>query len=310
MSVVIATYNRSNVLRLAIESVLAQSLEDWELVVVGDACTDDTASVVASLGDERIRFVTMGRNFGEQSGPNNVGALLSRSELIAYLNHDDLYFPDHLERTIDALARRQADLVFGRLAMIRPWPPDEEPPAAVNIGGEPWRVELRGVDREGPWRLTHYQPASSWVCRRSVVERLGGWRPASMLFAEPSQDFLFRARRARFALVGLPEVTAIAFPTGSRPGVYSQRVEAENREFLDLMRESPEGLRAALARAAAAQPRSASGWEERARQWRSEVVFRLAAALGVNAKELRHRLRGRARGEQIATLRRIRGLDP
>lgn len=224
VSVVIATYNRSNVLRLAIESVLAQTIRDWELVVVGDACTDDTEEVVGAFADDRIRFVTMGRNFGEQSGPNNVGALLARAELIAYLNHDDLYFPDHLERTIEALTRRDADLVFGRLAMIRPWPNAKPPPAEVHIGGEPWRVELRGVSREGPWRLSHYQPATSWLCRRRVVERLGGWRPASMLFAEPSQDFLFRARRARFDLIGIPEVTAIAFPTGSRPGVYALRV--------------------------------------------------------------------------------------
>ena len=67
------TYNRSNVLRYAIESVLAQTVSDWEMIVIGDACTDDTAEVVESFGDGRIRFHNLDQNVGEQSGPNNVG---------------------------------------------------------------------------------------------------------------------------------------------------------------------------------------------------------------------------------------------
>ena len=58
----IAAYNRSNVLRFAIETVLAQTLEDWELWVIGDACTDDTEDVVASFGDERLHFVNLEQN--------------------------------------------------------------------------------------------------------------------------------------------------------------------------------------------------------------------------------------------------------
>jgi glycosyltransferase involved in cell wall biosynthesis len=92
VSVVTATYNRSNVLRYAVESVLAQSFRDWEIIVIGDACTDDTAAVVASYEDSRIRFTNLERNFGEQSGPNNAGFAISRGRYIAYLNHDDLWF--------------------------------------------------------------------------------------------------------------------------------------------------------------------------------------------------------------------------
>jgi glycosyltransferase involved in cell wall biosynthesis len=73
VSVIMATYNRSNVLCYAIESVLWQTFKEWELWIVGDACTDDTATVVASFKDKRIHFVNLPVNTGEQSGPNNEG---------------------------------------------------------------------------------------------------------------------------------------------------------------------------------------------------------------------------------------------
>jgi glycosyltransferase involved in cell wall biosynthesis len=63
ISVVIATYNRSRALAHAIESVLGQTFTDWELIVVGDACTDDTAEIVARYveADPRVRFVNLER---------------------------------------------------------------------------------------------------------------------------------------------------------------------------------------------------------------------------------------------------------
>ena len=97
VSIITATHNRSNVLAYTLESVQRSTVADWEHLVIGDACTDDTALVTAGLGDARVRFHNLAENFGEQSGPNNAGFALSRGSYIAYLNHDDLWFPDHLE---------------------------------------------------------------------------------------------------------------------------------------------------------------------------------------------------------------------
>ena len=73
VSIITATYNRSNVLAYTLRSALRSTVADWEHLVIGDACTDDTALVVAGLGDARVRFHNLAENFGEQSGPNNAG---------------------------------------------------------------------------------------------------------------------------------------------------------------------------------------------------------------------------------------------
>ena len=73
VTVIIATYNRSGALRYAISSVLAQTYRDFELLVVGDACTDDSASVAAEFADPRVRWHNLSTNCGNQFGPNNHG---------------------------------------------------------------------------------------------------------------------------------------------------------------------------------------------------------------------------------------------
>ena len=61
VTVILPTYNRSSVLRYAIASVLRQTFTDFELLVIGDGCTDDSAQVVAEAGDARVRWVAIER---------------------------------------------------------------------------------------------------------------------------------------------------------------------------------------------------------------------------------------------------------
>ncbi len=96
VTVIIATYNWSSVLRHAVRSVLWQTYENFELLVIGDGCTDDSEEVVASFGDPRVRWINLPENVGSQSGPNNRGLELARGEYIAYQGHDDVWHPKHL----------------------------------------------------------------------------------------------------------------------------------------------------------------------------------------------------------------------
>src|SRR3954462_12730972 len=117
VSVIIATYNWSSVLRYALLSAQSQTFTDFEVLVIGDGCTDDSADLVASFADSRFRWENLPTNHGHQSAPNNRGLELARGEWIAYLGHDDLWMPNHLELLLRKLNEPRADVGFS-LAML------------------------------------------------------------------------------------------------------------------------------------------------------------------------------------------------
>src|SRR5215213_8100974 len=95
-TVVLATYGRGVHIKPTIESVLDQSFPDFELIVAGDGCADQTESVVRSFADDRLKWCNLPHNTGSQSFPNNEGILHARGNWICYLGHDDIWAPDHL----------------------------------------------------------------------------------------------------------------------------------------------------------------------------------------------------------------------
>jgi glycosyl transferase family 2 len=102
VSVVIPTYQRRNYVRRALASVLAQSSQDFELIVVDDGSTDGTGSAVDGL-DDRIRYEW--QENGGVSSARNAGIRLARGDLVAFLDSDDQWLPDHLAIVSDVLAR-------------------------------------------------------------------------------------------------------------------------------------------------------------------------------------------------------------
>lgn len=100
VTVVITTYNRPKMLSKAISSVLNQTLQDIEIIVVDDVSKEDNAAVIDSFGDKRITLIRNETNLGGAVG-RNVGAAAGQSgEWIAFLDDDDLFLPDKLERQV------------------------------------------------------------------------------------------------------------------------------------------------------------------------------------------------------------------
>ena len=294
VSVIIATYNRSNVLALAVESVRRQTVRDWELWVVGDACTDDTAEVVAATGDTRIRFANLDRNVGEQSGPNNEGFRRARGRYIAYLNHDDLWLPDHLETALRGLDETSADLVFTLVDQILP-------------GG---RARLVGATPTGRYELYLFVPSSAWILRRELIEQVGLWRPARECYEAPSENFLSRAWRAGKRMFLVPRMTVVSFPSGVRPGVYASREAWEQQAYFERMQREHDFRERELAELAC---QHAAGEWRLGPLWAAAIknsIRRLLAGAGVQPMVVRRFLGHFRKGGFIEALRRRRGLPP
>ncbi len=164
-SILLPTHNRPEVLKFAIASVLAQTRKDWELLVVGDGCTDGTAEMMAGYDDPRIRWYDLPKGPGFGYANRNVALREATGELIAFLGHDNLYFRDHLER-MDAMFVAEAAM----FAYSRPLYIDDDGvivPFYVNLALSRARREFM--------KMNNVLPATPIVYRRRCQSDVGYW---------------------------------------------------------------------------------------------------------------------------------------
>jgi glycosyltransferase involved in cell wall biosynthesis len=212
ISVIMATFNRSEIIGFAIRSVQKQTCADWELLVVGDGCTDDTETIVSSFQDPRIQFFNLAQRVGDQSGPTNFGIQQAKGEFLAFLNHDDFWFPDHLERSIDHLKNNHCDLVY-----------------TLQIDVDPGNPSLR-VPSIYLENFTPFLPPniSTWTCYRNwAVDQLP-MKPFYELFTYPSIDWLLSALKRGARYQPVPAVTVFVITTISRQKTYSDKISEEH----------------------------------------------------------------------------------
>ena len=239
VSVVIATYNWSSALRCAIDSVLAQTFTDFELLVVGDGCSDDSAAVVAAVADPRVSWHELPERTGSQSAPNNEGVARARGDYVAYLGHDDLWLPGHLESLVATLDVSGADFAYA-VAMLYG-------PPGSGVRGVTGQLP---VDPERPPRFV---PPSSWVHRRELLAAIGPWGQPDELTLPLDQDLLARVHARGSRMVPTGRLSVLKLPASWRPDVYRQRGADEQRELLRRMREEPDFAERELLGALAAQ---------------------------------------------------------
>jgi len=288
VTVVTATYNWSTVLPFAVGSVLGQTFADLEYLVVGDGCTDDSGEVVAraAAGDRRVRWLNLPINSGHQWGPNAEGIRQSDSELIAYLGHDDLWAPTHLERLVAAV-EPGVGLAHSSTLMVYP---DRLP----YVWPEPGWV----------YEPPEWVPPSSVVHRRDLAVAAGNWSPPDPDSPSDPEAVLWEAIAARAAVRWVPRPTCVKLPAFGRRNVYRDRPCHEQAYWSDRISAADDAERALAA--AAGSPYALA--DPSPRHWMA-TSERVGWAVRTRAR----RLVGRppVTGEERTRLRRrFKGLEP
>jgi glycosyltransferase involved in cell wall biosynthesis len=109
-SIILPTYNRAHMLAKAMDSVLAQTFKDWELIIVDDGSTDNTEDLVKSYSDPRIHYHRQENR--ERSAARNAGISLAVGKYICFLDSDDYYLPDHLQNLFVILEKSDFPVCF------------------------------------------------------------------------------------------------------------------------------------------------------------------------------------------------------
>lgn len=129
VSVIIPTWNRGALLvERTLPSIFKQSHENFEIVIVGDCCTDNTAELLSSIDDPRLRFFNLPErgNYPKEkkalwqvagSVPKNKALELCQGKWIAPLDDDDVFTPDHIELLLRYAQERNLEFVYGKLRM-------------------------------------------------------------------------------------------------------------------------------------------------------------------------------------------------
>ena len=119
VSVIMPAYNAGRFLEAAVRSVMAQTMPDWELLIIDDGSSDDSRAIAQALAgeDSRIRFLPNEKNMGV-SRTRNRGLELARGAYVALLDSDDIWLPHKLERQLARLEETSADICYCSYAIV------------------------------------------------------------------------------------------------------------------------------------------------------------------------------------------------
>jgi glycosyltransferase involved in cell wall biosynthesis len=210
VSVVIPTWNRLQLVQEAIASVVAQTYENWELIVVDDGSTDGTVEELRKLIDDPRIAVIASPHIGNLGQLRDLGARAAKGEWFAFLDSDDLWQPNKLELQLQALARTGDDWSYTVYEMID----DDKLPIPLRVGQV---VAISG------WIADDLLTEATGVCagtllvRRRLFDSVGGFSKNG-IYPFDDVDLAFRLALAG-QVVALPEPLTRVREHGGRMSV-------------------------------------------------------------------------------------------
>ena len=226
--VIIATFNSPITLQTTISSLLGQDFVNFEAWIIGDCCTDESEKIVFSFKDERLNWVNLSKNSGSQAIPNNEGLKRAKGQYIAYLGHDDIWFPNHLSTLIENLESQNADFVYCLSAMLSR---DGNHVAAGQIDSDidnAKRFLKRGV----------HIPPSSWLYKKSITEECGYWANPDEVYSPVDVEYLRRIIEKNKKMSFAENLFIVKFPSPWW-GLYAMKDHFPQQHYLDLINQDP-----------------------------------------------------------------------
>ncbi len=165
VSVIIPCYNQGRFLSSALHSLLSQTWQHWEAIVVDDGSTDDTSQVVERFQDPRVCYFYQQNN--GVSAARNSGLEQARGDFVAFLDADDAWRREFLERTLVTLLNDpRLGMVYSRYQFL-----DDQGNLLTQIGGRALEPEAfsRVIRRGG------FFPPHCALSRRSAIDKVGGF---------------------------------------------------------------------------------------------------------------------------------------
>jgi len=198
VSVVVPTFNRAKEVGRCLDSLVAQTFKDFEVLVCDDGSVDGTGDVVRRYSDRLNLTYKWSENFGGPARPRNIGVALARGEFIAFLDSDDWWLPQKLEKSMEYF-ERGADLVYHDLHVAtKPGQRLFWRKSASRVLAKPIFVDLL-VNGNA---LNN----SSVVVRGNLLDAIGGFSEARDLIAAEDYDAWIRIARVTDRFVRIPEV--------------------------------------------------------------------------------------------------------
>jgi glycosyltransferase involved in cell wall biosynthesis len=243
VSVIIPTYNRAEAVQRTLDSVFAQTFEDFEVVVVDDASDDDTATAVESYDDDRLTFIQHETNRGG-SVARNTGIEAANGTYLAFLDSDDEWRPRKLETQVATLERRSDDWVAAYCGVDVV--PESDPGLVKRVATALFSRRRDTEGAEGGEELVrdvltddlHTSAGSTLLVRADVVRAIDGFDESFDRFQD--SEFLIRVlQQGKLAYVDEPLVRR--FESGNPS---ASELEAADEHYLQTFSETVRDLQA------------------------------------------------------------------
>jgi glycosyltransferase involved in cell wall biosynthesis len=197
ITIIVPTYNRADLIGATIKSVLGQTFQNWEMIIIDNFSDDNTEEVVNGFFDSRIQLHKLKRT-GSVAASRNFGLAKSQSEWIAFLDSDDLWESIKLEVTIKNMSPN-VDLIYHNLKIISGL--SSEPTGKI--------TQSRRLKKPIYFDLLlngNPIPLSSVVIRKSILKKIGGMNESPNFFAVEDYETWLRVSLISNSFLFLPEL--------------------------------------------------------------------------------------------------------